>query len=198
MNADLHPTYDIDIMKTFLLPTVLGGVILFFWQFLSFAAINLHGDAQEYTPLDRDILAHLAELKLEEGMYALGSPSPEERADPEGLGAEYMARMEGQPYAVLNYQLEWRGNMSPNLIRSLVMNLLTSGLLIWLLGQLQNPSLFRRVMLAVAVGMVGFMFFPYSNFIWFKNPDIFAHLVDALVPFSVVGLVGHAFLRSTT
>ena len=122
MNADLHPTYDIDIMKTFLLPTVLGGVILFFWQFLSFAAINLHGDAQEYTPLDRDILAHLAELNLEEGMYALGSPSPEERADPEGLGAEYMARMEGQPYAVLNYQLEWRGNMSPNLIRSLVMN----------------------------------------------------------------------------
>lgn len=78
------------------------------------------------------------------------------------------------------------------------MNLLTSGLLIWLLGQLQNPSLFRRVMLAAAVGMVGFMFFPYSNFIWFKNPDIFAHLVDALVPFSVVGLVGHAFLRSRT
>ena len=83
-----------------------------------------------------------------------------------------MARMEGQPYAVLNYQLEWRGDMSPNLIRSLVMNLLISGLLIWLLGQLRNPTLFRRVMLAVAVGMVGFMFFPYSNFIWFKNPDI--------------------------
>ena len=50
-------------------------------------------------------------------------------------------------------------------------------------------------MLAVAVGMVGFMFFPYSNFIWFKNPDIFAHMVDALVPFALVGLLGHAFLR---
>ena len=54
-HAELPLTYDLDIMKTFLLPTVLGGVILFFWQFLSFAAINLHGEAQEYTPLDRDI-----------------------------------------------------------------------------------------------------------------------------------------------
>ena len=48
-------------MKSFVFPTVLGGLLLFFWQFLSFAAINLHGQAQEYTPLDRDILAHLAE-----------------------------------------------------------------------------------------------------------------------------------------
>jgi len=55
-------------MKTFLLSTVLGGLILFFWQFLSFAAINLHGPAQEYTPLDREILAHLDGLNLEEGM----------------------------------------------------------------------------------------------------------------------------------
>ena len=158
------------------------------WQFLSFAAINLHGDAQEYTPLDREILAHLAELNLEEGMYALGSPSPEERADPEGLGADYMARMEGQPYAVLNYQHEWRGDMTPNLLRSLVMNLLTSHVDLAGGTAPTPPPCFDGGPVR-AVGLVGFMFFPYSTFIWFKNPDIFAHMMDALVPFSVVGLV---------
>jgi len=180
-------------MKKFILPSLVGGLILFFWQFLSFAAINLHGSAQEYTPLDRDILAFLAELDLEEGMYALGSPSPEERADPDGLGAEYMARMEGQPHAVLNYRSEWRGNMLPNLIRSLVMNLLTAALMFWLVGQLSNPTLGKRVAVAVGIGFLGFMFYPYSNFIWFKNPDIWAHLADAVIPFALIGAVFSTF-----
>ena len=178
-------------MKAFTLATVAGGLILFVWQFLSFAAINLHGPAQEYTPLDREILAHLAELNLEEGMYALGSPSPEERADPEGLGADYMARMEGQPYGVLNYQHEWRGDMTPNLLRSLVMNLLTAALLAWLVGKLNASTLTTKVGLCVAVGFVGFMFYPYSTFIWFKNPDIVAHMIDAVVPFALVGALNH-------
>ena len=180
-------------MKPFVLSTVVGGLVLFFWQFLSFAAINLHGPAQEYTPLDREILAHLDALNLEEGMYALGSPSPEERADPEGLGAEYMARMEGQPYGVLNYQHEWRGDMTPNLIRSLVMNLIAAALITWLLSQSKNPTIVKRTITAVAIGFAGFIFYPYSNFIWFKNPDIVAHMIDAIVPFALVGLLNHLF-----
>ena len=145
-------------MKPFVLSTVVGGFVLFFWQFLSFAAINLHGPAQEYTPLDREILAHLDALNLEEGMYALGSPSPEERADPDGLGAEYMARMEGKPYGVLNYQHEWRGDMTPNLIRSLVMNLIAAALITWLLSQSKNPTIVKRTITAVAIGFAGSFF----------------------------------------
>ena len=127
-------------------------------------------------------------------MYALGSPSPEERADPEGLGAEYTARMEGQPYAVLNYQHGWTSNMMPNLLRSLVMNVLTALLLFWLLGQINNPTLGKRIGITVAVGCIGFMFYPYSNFIWFKNPDIWAHLADSVVPFALIGLLSSRLL----
>ena len=181
-------------MRRLLLSSLAGGLILFFWQFLSFAGLNLHGAAQEYTPLDQEILAHLAKLDLDEGMYALGSPSPEERADPDGLGAEYMARMEGQPHAVLNYRHAWSGNMLPNLLRSLMMNVLTALLLVWLLGQISDPTLGKRIGIAVAVGFIGFMFYPYSNFIWYKNPDIWAHLADSVVPFALIGLLSSRFL----
>lgn len=181
-------------MKRLLLSSLAGGLILFFWQFLSFAALNLHSSAQQYTPLDQEILAHLAKLELDEGMYALGSPSPEERADPEGLGAEYTARMEGQPYAVLNYQNGWTSNMMPNLLRSLVMNVLTALLLFWVLGQIANPSRFKSIAVAVAVGFIGYLFYPYSNFIWFKNPDIWAHLADSVVPFALVGLLSNRLM----
>ena len=180
-------------MKPIFLSTVVGGLVLFIWQFLSFAAINLHGPAQQYTPLDREILAHLDALDLDEGMYALGSPSPEERADPDGLGAEYMARMEGQPYGVLNYQHEWRGDMTPNLIRSLVMNLIAAALIAWLLSQAKHPTMLKRMLFAIGIGLSGFIFYPYSNFIWFKNPDIVAHMIDAIVPFGLVGLLNHLF-----
>ena len=56
--------------KTFLF-TLTGGVLLFVWQFMSFAALNLHGNAQTYTPKDREILQFLEGMELEEGMYAI-------------------------------------------------------------------------------------------------------------------------------
>ena len=176
-------------MKNPIVYTLVGGLVLFVWQFLSYAAINLHGEAQAYTPKDQEILAFLESIELEHGMYALGAPSPEERNDP-ALQEAYLERTEGRSWGVLNYQPNWTNNMVPNLGRSLFMNLLTAFLLFWMMRNLSNRSLKRRLMLAVAVGWVGFMFFPYSHFIWYKNPDIWAHMLDATVPFAVLGLLG--------
>ena len=122
-------------------------------------------------------------------MYALGAPSPEERNDP-ALQEAYIERTEGRSWGVLNYQPNWTNNMLPNLGRSLFMNLLTAFLLFWMMRNLSDRSLKKRLMLSVAVGWVGFMFFPYSHFIWYKNSDIWAHMLDATVPIAVLGLLG--------
>ena len=163
-----------------------GGLVLFIWQFLSFAALNLHGRAQSYTPKSDEIIDFLESIDLEHGMYALGAPSPEERSDP-GLQEEYLKRTEGNNWGVLNYQPNWTNNMFPNLGRGLFMNLLTALLLFQVIRGMGDRSLKRRISVAVAVGWMGFMFYPYSNFIWFKNPDIWAHLIDATVPFVLLG-----------
>jgi len=39
------------------------------------------------------------------------------------------------------------------------------------------------------------MFYPYSNFIWYKNPDIWAHLADSVVPFALIGLLSFRLLE---
>ena len=176
-------------MKNPIVYTLVGGLVLFVWQFLSYAAINLHGETQAYTPKDQEILAFLESIELEHGMYALGAPSPEERNDP-ALQEAYLERTEGRSWGVLNYQPNWTNNMLPNLGRSLFMNLLTALFLFWMMRNLSDGSLKKRLLLAVAVGWVGFMFFPYSHFIWYKNPDIWAHMLDATVPFAVLGLLG--------
>ena len=98
-------------MKNPIIYTLVGGLVLFVWQFLSYAAINLHGEAQAYTPKDQEILAFLETIELEHGMYALGAPSPEERNDP-ALQEAYLERTEGQSWGVLNYQPNWTNNLS--------------------------------------------------------------------------------------
>ena len=175
-------------MKNPIVYTLVEGLVLFVWQFLSFAALNLHGDAQAYTSKDGEIIAFLESIELEHGMYALGAPSPEERSDP-ALREAYLERTEGQNWGVLNYQPNWTNNMFPNLGRGLFMNLLTALFLCFMLRGMADRSLKRRVLMSVGIGWVGYMFFPYINFIWFKNPDVWAHMIDATVPFAVLGLI---------
>ncbi len=173
-------------MKNPFIYTAVGGLVLFLWQFLSFAALNLHGSAQAYTPKSDEIIDFLESIDLEYGMYALGAPSPEERTDP-GLQEEYLLRTEGSNWGVLNYQPNWTNDMLPNLGRGLFMNLLTAFILFWMMRGMSDRSLKRRLLVAMGMGWVGFMFFPYSNFIWFKNPDVWAHMMDATVPFALLG-----------
>jgi len=176
-------------MKNPIVYTLVGGLVLFVWQFISFAGVNLHDDAQAHTPKDGEILEFLDKIELEPGMYALGAPSAEERADP-ALWEAYEERMEGQSWAQLNYLETWTNDMNMNLLRGFVMNLITAFLLFWMMRNLSDPTTARRVMLAVFVGWAGFMVFPYSNFIWYKKPDIWAHLIDATLPFAVLGWLG--------
>lgn len=177
-------------MKSNLVFALIGGFLLFVWQFVSFAGANLHGSMQEYTEQDQAILRFLEEIDLEFGMYALGAPSPEERTDP-ALQQAYMDRTEGRPWAQLNYMDNWTNNMGMNLTRGFIMNLLTAFLLFWMLKGMSTPSLTRRVLLAMAVGWVGFLYFPYTNFIWYKQPDIWAHMLDATLPFALLGALAH-------
>jgi hypothetical protein len=61
-------------------------VILFIWAFLSWAGINLHIEEQQYTPLEAEVLAAIAETGLEPGMYAMGQGSPEGGEDAKWAG----------------------------------------------------------------------------------------------------------------
>ena len=49
--AVIQTCFNISIyMKNVIVFTLVGSMALFFWQFLSFAGLNLHADAQAHTP----------------------------------------------------------------------------------------------------------------------------------------------------
>jgi uncharacterized membrane protein YedE/YeeE len=175
-------------MKRKLLFSIIGAVIIFAWQFLSYAMPNFHKSASAYTPAQDEILAKLQELGLKEGMYLLGQPDP---ALSQAEKTASMDKLTGKPWAVINYHMENSMDMAMPMIRGILVCFVISFLLFWLFQQQKDPSLLNRLYLALAVGMIGFFFTPYTNFIWYKAPDIFAHFADAIVPWLILGFIGH-------
>jgi hypothetical protein len=175
-------------MKRKLLFSAIGAIIIFAWQFFSNAMPNFHKSASQYTAAQDEILQKLEELGINEGMYFLGQP------DPLLSKAEQQAsidKMDGKPWGVINYHKVNSMNMGMNMIRGFLICFVISFLLFWLFQQQKDPSLKNRLFLSLTVGMIGFFFVPYTNFIWYKAPDIFAHFADGIVPWLILGFVGH-------
>ena len=182
-------------MKYKLLFSVIGAIIIFAWQFFSYAMPNFHKSASTYTPAQDSILKLLQEQGLTEGMYLLGQPDPSlSQAEQQAM----MEKLDGKPWAVINYRNANSMSMAMPMIRGLLVCFVISFLLFWLFLQQKNPTLTNRLLLALAVGMIGFFFVPYTNFIWYKEPDVFAHFADAIVPWVILGFIGHKMASMQT
>ncbi len=175
-------------MKKTIFFVLIGGVILFAWQFLSFGTPNFHKAASEYTPTQDAILDAIDQAGLKEGMYYLG------QADPSLDKEAYDAATEGyngKPWAVLSYHENMEMSMAMNMIRGLIMMFIVAWIFFWIIKKQQDPTLMKRILAGLAVGFIGFCFIPYSNFIWYKEPDIWAYLLDGTVPWIILGFIGH-------
>lgn len=173
-------------MQKIIIGTFVGGLILFFWQFVSWQLANLHGSSMTYTPLEGQILECLSEAGLPEGEYFIPNRPPD--MDP----AEYMTlateKYIGKPWAQIQYHHNFQNTMVMNLIRGFIIDLLAAFFVCIILAG--NPSLnFRKILsTCLAVGMIGYLTIPYLNTIWFKTTSI-PYLIDAIVPWALIGLV---------
>jgi hypothetical protein len=156
---------------------------------------NFHKSASSYTSSQDELLQKIEESGLEEGMYFLGQPDPSLSSEEQ---QEYMKSREGQPWAVLNFQETYSSNTAMRLIRGLIVCFVIAFLLFWMMLQQKNPSLQNRLFVALAVGMISFLFVPYSNYIWYREPDIWSYFADGVVPWLIVGFIGHKMAPAKT
>ena len=173
-------------MKKHLIFTLLGGTILFFWQFLSHAALNLHADAQQYTPKQTEILDAIAASGLEPGQYILGQPGPTD--SPEAWEAA-MESLQGKPWGLLNYQTVDHSDMVMPLVRGYIIAFIVAALFFWLIRNMSTMDMKKGLLVGIAVGMISYFLEPYSDFIWYKTPGIVAHLMDGIIPWAVMGAI---------
>lgn len=171
-------------MKKSIIASLVGGIIIFFWQFLSNAALDLHRPATQYTS-NQDTILNFLSTQLEEGKYFLPNT-------PVGATTAEMQQLaetsKGKPWAIIDYKKANTTNMPVNMGRGLITDIIMVWLFIWLLSK-GNYGTFGSIFTAsVVVGILSFLFFPYTNFIWYESPGIYADMLDGLMGWGLCGI----------
>jgi hypothetical protein len=173
------------MMKT-LIGALVGGTLIFMWQFLSWGPGEFHYAAQQHTP-KQDTILQLLEQHLEgkEGGYMIPR-------SPKGVSQEEMEKQmenaNGKPWAMVSYHKAMDTSMGMNMARGLAVNILVAWLVIWVLGKYSSNNFSTTLLTCLIVGIIIFLNEPYTTFIWFKNYDIRASLLDAVASWGLCGL----------
>jgi hypothetical protein len=179
-------------MRNHIIFSVLGGLIFFVWQSISWSGANFHSAEQTYTPLETAVLGAIAETGLEPGMYVLGMSDP--ALEQEDRWAQWEANFKGKPWGVLNYQASNDMTIGMNMFRGYCISVIAAALLFLLLSRTTGLTISRAVTTAVAIGFIGFLVEPYSYSIWYKTPGVIIHLLDGVLPWAILGLLAGRML----
>jgi hypothetical protein len=171
-------------MKKSLIGAIVGGIIIFIWQFLSWALINFHKPAQQYTPKQDAVMAAL-NSNLEEGGYIMPALPPGASTEEH---EKAMKDAEGKPWVSIQYHKSMENNMVMNMVRGFLVDVVTVWLLCWILLRLYKPSFNTIFTASLITGFIVFLNVPYIYHIWYQSFDLMAHLADAVVSWGVTGL----------
>lgn len=172
-------------MKKTLIGSLVGAIILFLWQFVSWTASGLHRSAEAYTPKQDSILQYLNTQFSEDGSYFL--PTHPDGASKEEQEKLYEA-MDGKPWAQIHYHKSMDMNMGMNMARGFSINIVTLLLVCWLFKKMGTPPFMTLLSASIAIGLIGFFNGPYINHIWFQTRDLMGHFIDAIVGWGLTGI----------
>ncbi|HSC39881.1 MAG TPA: hypothetical protein VLD19_18490 [Chitinophagaceae bacterium] len=172
-------------MKKLLIGAIVGGILIFLWQFLSWTILNLHGSMATYTPKQDSVMNYLNTQFSEDGFYMLPGYKP-------GTTHEEMEKQmkecEGKPWVQLYYHKSMNMNMVTNMVRGLFTNIVMVALLCWLLMKINAPGFGTILIGSLLVGFIGYLNIAYTYHIWYQTADITAYLTDTLVSWGLAGV----------
>ncbi len=169
-------------MSKKIIATLVAGIILFLWQFLSWSMLNVHGSEMQYTD-KQDTIMQVLSQNLKEGNYYLPNVAPGSTTEQQQAAMEAGA---GKPWASISYHESMNTAMGMNMFRGFAIDLLAAFLLIWLLMKITNLDFQTALTSSVAVGLIGYLTIPYLNSIWFETSSM-GYLVDCIAQWGLVG-----------
>jgi hypothetical protein len=174
-------------MKKWIIGSLVGAILVFAWQFLSWSLLGIHGGEEKYTASQDQILSALNSSGLAEGQYRLPNAPPGATMDEQ---QNLMKQNEGKPWARVLYTKSASASMTSPMIMGFVVDLVLVILLISILVRGGLPSFTGIFTGAIAVGLFTFLWGPYTEHNWFNVPwsVIQGHLIDAVVAWGLCGL----------
>ncbi len=172
-------------MKKTIIASLVGAVIIFFWQFLSWGPLNLHQPAQEYTPKQDSVMAYLSSQFKGDGSYLMPSYPPGVTRDEMEKGMKNAA---GKPWAIVSYHQSMDMSMGMNMARGFIINFVILWLLCLIISKINDASFGAIFLTSLIVGLIGFFNVTYTYHIWYQTRDLNAHLIDTIASWGITGL----------
>jgi len=175
-------------MRT-LIASLVGMIIIFAFQALSWMLLPIHKNAFTYTKDQDAIMAVLAQNLHEDGMYHIPSAPPEaSMAEHE----DFMKKMTGKPWAVINYHTSVSNGMSSQMIFGLVFDLLSILLVVMVLNR--GASIFNtfssKLMLVMTFSIFLIITGPLMTWNWWGYPSnyVIGDVIDLFFSWLLCGL----------
>ena len=172
-------------MKKLVIASLVGGIIIFIWQTLSWTVLNLHRPSEQYTPKQDSIMAFLNTQFSEDGSYFL--PNHADGASSEEI-QKMMSSADGKPWMQIQYHKALNMNMGANIAKGLVTDIIIVALLCWILLKMTDSGFGKIFMACLITGVIVFLNSPFTIHIWFPKADLSAHFADAVVGWGLCGL----------
>jgi hypothetical protein len=171
-------------VKKLIIAALVGGLILFVWQMLSFMVLQLHSSQMQYTDKQDEILAAIEATGIDEGEYFLpntpATPSEEDRQ-------AFMDKYTGKPWANLTYHKELEMSMGMNMVRGFLIDFLAAFILSWLLLKFADLNMKTSIIACIGVGIIGYLTINYLDAVWYET-NSWPDLIDAVVQWGLVGV----------
>ncbi|HEX7905513.1 MAG TPA: hypothetical protein VF487_16685 [Chitinophagaceae bacterium] len=174
-------------MKKWLIGSLVGAILVFAWQFLSWTVLGIHNAEARYTAEQDNLLQVISSSLKEDGVYMLPTVPP---GSSMSAAEELGKKMDGKSWATVTYLSSYSHNMTTPMIRGFLIDLFLLFLLIYILTRNGTPPTLRIITGSIAVGLFTWLVGPYMQHNWFQTPmsAVTPHLIDALVAWGLTGI----------
>ena len=171
-------------MKLFI-GALVGGIIIFIWQFLSWTLLDLHRPAQQYTPKQDSILAYLNTQFDSNGGYMMPNL-------PKGASSDDMKELDekarGNAWVQIAYHKSYDASMGINILKAFVTDIIIVLFFCWIVSGFNANSFGKTLLAALLTGLIIYLNANYIVDIWYETFDLSAYLTDYLVSWGLTGL----------
>ena len=176
-------------MKTILIGSLVGAIILFGWQAFSWTASGIHTNSFKYTASQEAVLQSLTSNLKEEGHYLVPRSEPGVSSEEE---MKYNEGMSGKPWAIVIYHPAHDNDMVKPMIRGFLTSFICV-LLVCLVIRRFDPMYRNFISVSTSVltfGVVSFLFIWYNQHNWFQTPwdFLWGEMIDNLVSWALCGI----------
>jgi hypothetical protein len=173
-------------MKKIVIGSLVGAILLFGWQSLSWTTMGIHDNAFQYASSQDTILANLQQNLNTDGQYLIprlpaGSTHEEEE--------KFWKDREGKPWAVVSYHSAHHFDMVMPIVRGFLIALICVFLLCTIIQKFGHKRFGGIFYTAFVFGLVSFLFVWYNGHNWFETPwtVLTGEMIDCLVGWSLAG-----------